>query len=73
MVNAGDLASAVQFQPDMLPHSPEAEQMAKYVTMPMTLYSGLPNVSVPIYDLKTKAWISRLPCLITTTASNRPK
>jgi len=50
-----DPASPVQFQPDMLAHSPEAEQMTKYVTMPVTLYSGMPNVSVPIYDLKTKS------------------
>ena len=48
-------SSPVKFEPDMLAHSPEAEQMAKYVTLPVTLYSGMPNISVPIYDLKTKS------------------
>jgi len=51
----GDPGGPVSFQPDILPHSPEAEQMTKYVTMPVTLYSGMANVSVPIYDLKTKS------------------
>ena len=43
----------VNLRTDIIPHSPEAEAMAKYGVLPVTLYSGLPSVSVPIYDLKT--------------------
>jgi len=42
------------FQPDMLPHSPEAEAMVKSTALPVTLYSAMPNVSVPVYEIKTK-------------------
>ena len=38
---------------DIIPHSPEAEAMGKYGVLPVTLYSGLPSITVPIYDLKT--------------------
>jgi len=55
MTDGSGQASIAQFQPDMLAHSPEAEQMVKSVTMPMTLYTGMPNISIPIYDLKTRS------------------
>ncbi|TDW99185.1 RHS repeat domain-containing protein [Dinghuibacter silviterrae] len=50
--SSGPLSSA-QFQTDILPQSPEAEAMVKYTLLPVTLYSGLPQVSIPIYELKT--------------------
>lgn len=42
-----------QLRKDIIPHSPEAEAMAKYDVLPVTLYSGMPNISVPIGDIKT--------------------
>lgn len=38
---------------DIIPHSPEVEAFTKYDVMPVTLYTGLPQVSVPIYEIKT--------------------
>lgn len=45
--------SGAQFQSDILPQSPEAEAMAKHTLLPVTLYDGLANISVPIYEIKT--------------------
>lgn len=36
----------------LIPTSPEADAMAKYGVIPVTLYTGMPNVSIPIYDIK---------------------
>jgi YD repeat-containing protein len=47
------LLSSAQFNPDILPQSPEAEAMTKYTLLPVNLSSGLPQISIPIYDLKT--------------------
>lgn len=41
------------FQADILPQSPNAEAMTKYTLLPVTLYTGTAQVSVPIYDIKT--------------------
>lgn len=38
---------------DIIPHSPEAEALGKYGVLPVTLYSGMPSISVPVFDLKT--------------------
>jgi len=43
----------VNLRTDIIPHSPEAEALGKYGVIPVTLYSGLPNVSIPIYEIKT--------------------
>ena len=42
-----------QLKSDIIAHSPEADAMAKYTALPVTLYSGMPNISVPVYSLKT--------------------
>ncbi|WP_342327995.1 RHS repeat domain-containing protein [Pedobacter sp. FW305-3-2-15-E-R2A2] len=36
------------------PLSPQAAALGKYVEMPVGYYSGIPEVSVPLYELKTK-------------------
>lgn len=41
---------------DVIPHSPEAEAMAKYGTIPISLYSGVPSISVPICEIKTPSF-----------------
>src|SRR5450432_571279 len=38
---------------DIIAHSPEAEAMTKYTLLPVTLYTGMPNISVPIFTIKT--------------------
>jgi hypothetical protein len=47
------LLSSAQFQTDLLPQSPNAEAMTKYTLLPVTLYTGTAQFSVPIYDIKT--------------------
>ena len=37
--------------PNIIPPSPEASQLAKFVDMPVSLYTGTPNISIPIYTL----------------------
>ena len=46
--------TAETFQPDLLPQSPEAEAMVKNAVLPVTLYSGMADVSVPVYEIKTR-------------------
>jgi YD repeat-containing protein len=37
---------------DFLSLSPEAEALGKYGSLPVTLFTGQPEISIPIYDLK---------------------
>ncbi|WP_217698812.1 hypothetical protein, partial [Sediminibacterium ginsengisoli] len=39
----------------MVPHSPEAEAIIKNTALPVTLYTGMPQISVPIYEIKGKS------------------
>jgi hypothetical protein len=45
--------SQTQLRTDIIPHSPEAESIAKYVTTPVTLYEGTAAISIPIYEIKS--------------------
>jgi len=38
---------------DIIPHSPEAESLGKYGVLPVTLYSGTPQISIPLFEIKT--------------------
>lgn len=40
---------------NMLPHSPEAEAMANYTALPVSLYTGMPELSVPVFVIKGKS------------------
>src|SRR5690349_4222244 len=43
-------------QPDLnkiIPPSPEVAALNKYIAQPVTLYQGMPAVSVPLYELKS--------------------
>lgn len=44
-------------QPDLnkslIPPSPEAASLGRYGIMPVTLYEGMPNVSIPVYEIKS--------------------
>src|ERR1700694_5061301 len=50
---AGQDIALAQLRKDIVPHSPEAEAMAKYDVLPVTLYTGMPSISIPLYELKT--------------------
>jgi hypothetical protein len=39
---------------DIIPPSPDAQSLQKYGNIPVSLYSGLPQISVPIYEIKTR-------------------
>jgi hypothetical protein len=38
---------------DIIPHSPEVESLGKYGVMPVKLYTGLPEISIPLFEIKT--------------------
>jgi hypothetical protein len=42
-----------QSLPTVIPPSPEATQLAKFVDMPVSLYNGTPNINVPIYTVNS--------------------
>jgi len=46
-------AQDTTFTLNLTPQSPEAAAFTKNTLMPMTLFEGEPNVSVPIFDVKT--------------------
>ncbi len=50
---SGTATPGSQFQSDILPQSPEAQAMIKSALLPVSLYSGLPQINIPLYDLKT--------------------
>ncbi|MFI5163413.1 MAG: hypothetical protein ACHQHN_19190 [Sphingobacteriales bacterium] len=41
-------------QKSLLPHSPDAEALGKFGDLPVGLYTGIPNISIPIYQIKLK-------------------
>ena len=41
-----------QNQPTIIPSTPESKGFAKYVDTPVSLYTGTPDISVPIYTVK---------------------
>ena len=49
-----------RYQPDkVIPPSPTAASLGVYGDMPVSYYTGTPDVSVPIYEIKTtrnKSW-----------------
>ena len=42
----------VQPRADLIPHSPEVEAMVKYGVLPVTMYTGMPQISVPVFEIK---------------------
>ncbi|MCE7864497.1 MAG: hypothetical protein DYG99_13225 [Bacteroidetes bacterium CHB5] len=40
--------------PKVIPPSPHASALAKYGNIPVSTYTGLPDISIPIYEIKTR-------------------
>src|SRR4030095_11661954 len=40
---------------NIVPPSPNASALGRYGEWPISLYTGLPNIDIPIYELKTNA------------------
>ena len=38
---------------DIIPHSPEVESLGKYGVMPVKLYTGMPEINIPLFEIKT--------------------
>src|ERR1041384_1531902 len=49
---SGEALDPVQPRADIIAHSPEVEAMTKYGVLPVTLYTGLPQINVPLFELK---------------------
>ncbi len=49
--NQSDLRNAA---PKIIPPSPEAASLGKYADIPVNLYTGVPSISVPIWNLKSR-------------------
>jgi YD repeat-containing protein len=41
-------------EPKVIPPSPNASAFAKYGNIPVSTYTGLPNISIPIYEIKVR-------------------
>ncbi|AFD05319.1 hypothetical protein [Solitalea canadensis] len=39
------------YRPNFLPVSPDASQLFKYIDIPVNLYTGVPNIQVPLYEI----------------------
>ena len=42
------------FVPEVIPPTPNAASLGKYVEVPVSLYTGIPQISVPIWEVKTR-------------------
>src|SRR5688500_17118 len=42
------------FEVTIIPPSPEASDLAKYADIPVSLYSGTPTISIPLYEIKER-------------------
>jgi YD repeat-containing protein len=45
--------SGGQVAPKIIPNSPEAASLGKYAEIPVSYYTGIPEINIPIYDVKT--------------------
>ena len=45
-------AQAREFMPSILPQSPEATSFAKFGNYQVNLFTGLPDISIPLYEIK---------------------
>jgi YD repeat-containing protein len=46
------LPAAKLYIPNVMPKSPEAAAIARYGNYEVNMFSGLPNISIPLYDIK---------------------
>jgi YD repeat-containing protein len=42
------------FSVNIIPPSPEAAALAKYADIPVSLYSGIPQIAIPLYELRER-------------------
>lgn len=45
--------SGGQSAPNLIPPSPEAASLGKYVEIPVSYYTGIPEISIPIHSIQT--------------------
>lgn len=46
------IAQSGQVAPKLIPNSPEAASLGKYAEIPVSYYTGIPQINIPIYDVK---------------------
>jgi len=47
-------AQEKDFVPSFIPPSPTAYELGKYGQIPIGLFTGTPNINIPLYEYKTK-------------------
>ncbi len=47
-------ASFAQDAPNVIPPSPDAASLGKYADIPISTYTGIPNISVPLYQIQCR-------------------
>lgn len=60
-------STAPNYKVNLIPPSPEAAALAKYADVPVSLYSGIPEISVPLYEVKERSL--SLPIILSYHAS----
>ncbi|MEN5194497.1 hypothetical protein [Sphingobacterium faecium] len=43
-----------QYLPNVIPPSPQTQELNKYIDFPVDLSTGVPEISIPLYTIKTK-------------------
>lgn len=62
-----NLSIAQDYVPQIAPPSPNAAALAQYADIPISKYSGVPNISIPLYTISTGSY--ELPLSISYHAS----
>ncbi|MXN91129.1 hypothetical protein GR160_07785 [Flavobacterium sp. Sd200] len=47
------IACSAQDMPNIAPPSPEASQVFKFTEVPVSLYTGVPNISIPLFEIES--------------------
>ena len=47
----GSVALGQEKMPEIFPPPPEASSLGKFVEVPVSYYTGIPTIQVPIFDL----------------------
>ena len=50
----GNTSSQAPFAANIIPPSPEAAALAAYADIPVNLYTGIPEITIPLYELKER-------------------
>lgn len=55
---ASNILAQTEYMPKVVPPSPNASSLGKFVDIPVSYHTGIPNINIPIWDVKAREGLS---------------